>query len=303
MSRSYTQRMERVLVTGAAGWTGADLIRRLAHRSDLEIIGVDDLEAHVPAEFHQSKLDTLEFANRVLDLAPTGVVHLHTGHRAQASMPMETQTLLGALSRISALRRVVVLSDLAIHGTGPRLPSVLSTQTAATGEQTRYARLLRDMETAFASFATERSDVGVTVVRCPPLFGEKSNGPMRRYLTSRVVPTILGYDPRLQFLHEDDAVALLEHTVFSGQSGTYEVAAPGQIYLSRVLRLGRRIPQPLPERQFRTALRAMRGSDLPEDLIRLLRHGRVIEPQWDLLGFEPRRSCRETIISGYGRAA
>ena len=299
--RPYTHRVERILVTGAATWTGTGLIRRLAGEADTEVIGVDDLEARIPTEFHQMRLDTLDFANRVVNLAPTTVMHLQTEYRSEDTIPMSVQALLGALSRLSSLRRIIVLSDLAVHGTGPRLPSVLTTDTTAAGDTTRYERALREMEASIASFASDRKNVVVTVLRCAPLLGRTTDGVLPQFLTTRVVPTILGYDPRLQFLHEDDAVGVLEHAFHHPTPGTFDVAADGQIYLSRVLRLGRRIPQPLPERQFRRVLRAMPGPGLPEHLIRLIRHGRVVDPTWDVLGYQPGKTCRETVLSGYGR--
>jgi len=304
LDRSYTQHVERILVTGAATWTGAELVRRLGRHADTEIIGVDDIKTRFPADLHRTSLDTIEFANRVVDLAPTTVVHLQTIHRVESTIPIATQTLLGALGRLSTVRRLIVRSDLAVHGTSPRLPSVLATETRSNGDSTPYERALRDMEASVGSFAEERPDSTVTVLRFAPIFGKAIDNALSRFLSRRVVPTILGYDPRLQFLHEDDAVRVLEHALVHPIPGTFDVAADGQIYLSRALRLGRRIPQPLPERCFRKVVRTfeLRESGLPEHLIRLLRHGRVVDPspRMEILGFQPDRNCRETVFAGYG---
>lgn len=301
----HSHHVERILVTGAATWTGAGLVRRLSRHADTKIIGVDDITTRISEDFHQMRIDTLEFANRVVDLAPTTVLHLQTTHRSERSIPIAAQTLLGAISRLSTVRRLIVRSDLAVHGTGPRLPSVLATETHSTGDPTPYESALRDMEASVGSFAGERPDITVTVLRLAPIFGETTDDTLGRFLSRRVVPTILGYDPRLQFLHEDDAVRVLEHTLEHPIPGTFDVAADGQIYLSRALRLGKRIPQPLPERHFRRIVRTFEMQDcgLPEHIIRLLRHGRVVDPspRTEILGFRPDRNCRETVLAGYGR--
>jgi len=304
--RPYTRHVERILVTGAATWTGAGLVRRLNRHADAKIVGVDDIETSTPAGFHRTRLDSLDFANRVVDLAPTTVLHLQTVHRAERSIPIAAQTLLGALGRLPTVRRLIVRSDLAVHGAGPRLPSVIATETRSTGDPTPYERALRDMEASVGSFAQERPDITVTVLRFAPIFGGTLDNTLSRFLSRRIVPTILGYDPRLQFLHEDDAIRLLEHTLAHPIPGTFDVAADGQIYLSRTLRLGKRIPQPLPERQFRRVVRTLelRDSGLPEHLIRLFRHGRVVDPspRMEVLGFRPDRNCRETVLASYGRS-
>jgi len=299
----YTSDVERILVTGAATRTGTELVRRLDRNANAEIIGVDEIAARIPTEFHQTRLDTLEFANRVVELAPTIVVHLQTSHRNVETIPIAAQTLLGALARLSTLGRLIVRSDLAAHGTGPRLPSVLATDTRSTGDSAPYERALRDAEASVTSFSDERPETTVTVLRFAPILGATIDNEISRFLSLRVVPTILGYDPSLQFLHENDAAGLLEHAIAHPIPGTFDVAADGQMYLSRVLRLGRRIPQPLPERQFRRAVRLLepRNAGLPEHLIRLLRHGRVVNPSWDALGFPPEKNCRDTVLAGYGR--
>ena len=49
-----------------------------------------------------------------------------------------------------------------------------------------------------------------------------------------VVPMILGFDPRYQFVHEDDVVHALEHAVEHELPGVFNVAADGVLALSEV---------------------------------------------------------------------
>ena len=43
------------------------------------------------------------------------------------------------------------------------------------------------------------------------------------------VPEVFGYDPRLQFVHEDDVTRALAHTIICERRGTFNVAGPGTI--------------------------------------------------------------------------
>jgi UDP-glucose 4-epimerase len=128
---------------------------------------------------------------------------------------------------------------------------------------------------------------------------------LSRYLTLPVVPTLLGYDPRLQFIFDEDAVGALVEAVDLDLRGVVNVAAPGQLYLSRVLRLGRRVEQPLPKRGWRAARRglAATGIHLSAADARLLQYGRVMDISLATSAYAspPSLNCRQSVLALYGR--
>jgi UDP-glucose 4-epimerase len=69
-----------------------------------------------------------------------------------------------------------------------------------------------------------------------------------QYLRERWVPTAMGFDPMMQFIHEEDvgeAIALaLEH----GLQGVFNVVGPGEVPLHTAIREcgGRALPLPEP---------------------------------------------------------
>jgi len=138
-----------------------------------------------------------------------------------------------------------------------------------------------------------------------PIFGPTIRNPISSYLTLPGVPTLLGFDPRLQLISEIDAFRTFRHAIDHPTPGTFNVAGRGQLYLSRILRLGRRVPQPLPKRAFQVALRGLAesGIALPKHTIALLKHGRVMDTTGmeSTLGFVPEFTCRQTTMIGYGR--
>ncbi|HHC07942.1 MAG TPA: NAD-dependent epimerase/dehydratase family protein, partial [Actinobacteria bacterium] len=259
------------------------------------------------------ELDRLEFARYLLDARVDTVVHLQTvdrsvelgARRAHEEAVIGAQTLFGAIARSETIRQVVVRSDAAIYGAGPRNPSVMAEEDVAVGRLPRYARDLRDMERLVVATQATHPEVVFTVLRLAPLLGPARHTPLARFLTLPSVPTILGFDPRLQFLHEEDAVAAFVHVVDVPVPGVFNVGAPGQLYLSRVLRLGRRPATPLPQPLFDRTLRGLKrgGLGLPGYVVSLLRYGRVMElgRMARVLGFEPARTCRQTVLDTYGR--
>jgi UDP-glucose 4-epimerase len=305
--------MRRVLVTGAGSWTGGQLVRRLESRDDINVFAVDDVSPVVTfrSEFARLDLDRLALARFVIDVEPDVVVHLQSVHRtAEEGRRVESEeriigalALFGAIERTGTVEAVVVKSDTAIYGSHPRNPSVLSEETRPQGRPSRYQRDLNEMERFVDELAERLPDVTFTVLRFAPIFGPRVSNPISRYLTLPVVPTLLGFDPRLQFTDERDAVSVLEYALDHPVEGTFNVAGDGVMYLSRILRLGRRIPQPFPGRSFDTVIRTLSRADLhvPDHVTGLLKHGRVVDTtrMHDVLGFAPRHTCRQTVLNAY----
>lgn len=104
-----------------------------------------------------------------------------------------------------------------------------------------------------------RPDIAVSILRLAPLVGPRLNATVAQYLTSPVVPTILGRDARLQVLHEEDALAALERATVSGPAGTFNVAGDGVVMMSQAIRRAGRIEVPMPFGLFRNVGRALMG--------------------------------------------
>ena len=103
-----------------------------------------------------------------------------------------------------------------------------------------YAKDVLEVEGYVRGFARRRPDVAVTMLRAANTVGPSVSSPLTEYFRLPVVPTVLGYDARLQFLHEDDLVGALHHATLGGVHGTFNVAGDGILMLSQALRrLGR----------------------------------------------------------------
>jgi UDP-glucose 4-epimerase len=308
--------MRTILVTGAATWVGGRLVQRLEARSDTTVVPVDEVAPRVPfaTPLLKASLDTLEFARTVIDIRPDVVIHLQTLDRtaelgrlrAREGMVLGAQALFGAISRVRTVRQVLVKSDTAIYGAGPRHPSILNESTdVAERTTTRYERSLEEVERFVADVAAKMPDVDFTMLRFVGIFGEAVGNGISHYLRLPTVPTILGWDPRLQLIHEDEAVRAVLHTLDHPVPGTFNIAADGQLYLSRILRLGKRRVRPIPRPQFERALRVLGAGELAKQrhLLSLLQHGRVVDTtkMRQILGFSSLLDCRQTVLAGYGR--
>jgi UDP-glucose 4-epimerase len=115
---------------------------------------------------------------------------------------------------------------------------------------------------------------------------------------------VFGYDPRLQFVHEDDVMEVLRiasHEPERGtlNSGTFNIAGDGVLLLSQCSRrLGKpTVPLLLPAVTWAGSLvRTLGVTDFSPEQIRLLTHGRVVatDQMRETLGFRPKYTTAET---------
>ena len=68
------------------------------------------------------------------------------------------------------------------------------------------------------------------------MIGPAMDTALSRYLAGPVVPSVLGHDARLQLLHEQDALGVLERATMAGRAGTFNVGASGIIMMSQAIR-------------------------------------------------------------------
>ena len=121
-----------------------------------------------------------------------------------------------------------------------------------------------------------------------------------RMLGLPAVPMVLGFDPRTQFVHEDDVVHALEHAAFNDVPGVFNVAADGVLALSEVIGLlGKRplpILPPFGAGLLAAPLRRL-GLRVPDEMLNQLRFGRGVDNRtYKATGFDYGYTTRETVL-------
>lgn len=306
-----------VLVTGVARFLGSSLAGRLAARDDVDrVIGID---AAAPAPAARTRLGDAEFMRidirhpaigRVIeDARVTTVVHASASAApvaaAARTMTKEmnvlgTMQLLAACQRADSVRHLVVRSTAAVYGGGARDPAVLREDTPIHAPPSSGpARDASDIEDYVRGFARRRPEVRVAMPRFAEIIGPTVASPLTRYFSLRpMVPVAAGYDPRLQFVHEADAVDLLEHLTVGEADGTVNIAGDGAMTLSQAIRRTGRLPLPVPTVAIdgvSTALRLARIKGFSTHQLRLLLADRILDTSRmrEVVGFQPRYSSAE----------
>jgi UDP-glucose 4-epimerase len=208
-----------------------------------------------------------------------------------------TMQLLAAAQGASPLRKLVVRSSTAAYGASFRDPAVFTEDTEPRAvPRGSYARDILDIEGYVRGFRRRRPDVVATVLRFAPFLSSTADTTLTRYFSQPVVPTVLGRDARLQFVHVDDALEILHRSVIEDHPGTFNVAGAGVLSLSQAVRRAGRLSLPLPETTLSTLAGLARNVGIGQiglDQIDLFVHGRVVDSSRLVheFGFTPRTTA------------
>jgi len=303
-----------VLVTGVSRPFASEFARRLAKLgSDSGIAKIVGIDTILP----DRDLDGVKFVRADIRTPVVGkiiavedidtVVHLDVGPpiRRRASVAKElnvigTMQLLAACQRATTVGKFVLGGSAAVYGTSSRDPAMFTESLIARGGvRSGFPKDSVEVESYVRGFSRRRPDILITTLRNAKLLDSKVEAGFCRYFSNPVLPTAMGFDPRLQFLHLDDAINVLLEAVVHDRPGTFNVAGDGVILLSQAARrLGRPVI-PLPPVGFaaasRRVIRAM-GSDISPDLHRLLTYGRVVDTHAlrEIFGYEPIWTTQQT---------
>ncbi len=289
-----------VLVTGVSRHLGSRLAGQLAADPTIDrVIGVDTTP---PARDDLARLGRTEFVRadirnpliaRVISHAKIdSVVHASVtatprGAGGRTSMKemnvIGTMQLLAACQKSETVRRLVVKSTTSVYGSSPRDPAVFTEDTPArAAPRSGYGKDAVEIEGYVRGFSRRRPDITVTVLRFANFIGPTIDTPLARYFALPVLPTELGYDPRLQLLHEDDGVEVLRLATLADHPGVFNVAGPGTILLSQAIRRAGRLAVPVPAPAVRLVSGLVRRAglvDFSPEQMRVLTFGRVVDTE------------------------
>jgi UDP-glucose 4-epimerase len=303
-----------VLVTGVSTYWGGRLAQALEEDPDVEvIIGVD-------SEDPTRELERTEFVRvgtqhallrRIVQAAEIDTVvdsRLVVDSTTTSSRLAHENNVIGTMNILAAcggpdttVRKLVFKSSAHFYGTAQDDPAFFTEQMGRPHPPTTaIERDILDAEAAVAEFAEQNPDTAVTVLRCTNVLGPDVRTGHRSLLSLPVVPMILGFDPRYQFVHEDDVVAALAHGLQGDLPGIYNVAADGVLALSEVAGLlGKPYVPLLPPWGTGLAAAAARrlGMSISPEMLSQLRFGRGLDNRrLKATGFAYRYTTRETVI-------
>jgi UDP-glucose 4-epimerase len=298
-----------VLVTGVSGQLGARLARSLQQDPSVRrVIGVDVTAPRTDlgrTEFVRADIRNPIIAKVLSTAAVDTVVHLSLiptplgvgGRTAMKELNViGMMQLLAACQKAPGVRRLVVRSTAAVYGSSSRDPALFTEQDEPRAlPRSGYAKDAVEIEGYVRGFGRRRPDVSVTTLRFSNVIGPTADTPLTRYFSLPVVPRVLGFDPRVQFVHETDALEVLRLATLRDRGGTFNVSGPGVLLLSQAVRRAGRPAVQVPTPAVSAVgglLRRIGAVDFSPDQLHLLLFGRVLDITRlvDEFGYQPRYS-------------
>jgi UDP-glucose 4-epimerase len=305
-----------VAVTGAAGFLGSNLVGSLEEDESVSrIVAID--AGPVPTAGKKTRAYEVDLTQPTAD---ERVAEIFAAERVDvvahlAFLPAPTHATAWAhelesvgtmhvtvAARVAQVRKLVVWSQTWLYGAHPSNPNFLTEKhplRAPRGEPFFADKV--EAEEQATKFARRSPGAVVTVLRTAPILGPTVTNTFTRYLARRIVPTMMGFDPLVQFLHEVDAIAALHLAVVRDAPGVFNVVGDGVLPLSTAVKLAGRIALPVPHPLAGTVAALGWVAQLveaPPTFLKYLRFLCVADgaKAREELGFRPAYTSREALL-------
>jgi UDP-glucose 4-epimerase len=296
VSRDLGRRFARALATDPAveRVIGVDVVPPRGDVGDVSFVRADIRNPVIAKVIAKEDVDTVVHMSVIS--TPGSVGSRNTMKELNV---IGTMQLLAACQKAPGLQSLVVKSTTTVYGASSRDPAMFTEDMEPRrAPRSGYAKDVAEIEGYVRGFARRRPDVRVTLLRAANVVGPHVASPLTSYFRLPVIPTVLGHDPRLQFLHEQDLLAVLSHAVAEEVPGTFNVAGDGVLMLSQAIRRLQRPSVPMPAFAvggLGSALRSARLADFSPEQIAFLTYGRGVDTRAmrDVLKFEPRFTTAE----------
>lgn len=248
--------MEKVLITGISGGQGRLLTRRL--RENYEICGVDLAEwrgAPRGVSVHRVDLRKKKFEDVIRTEMPSAIVHMgfirhfRTSDRERYDVNVRgTKQLLDHCVH-HGVQNLVVVSSSYVYGAAPENPYYMDEDSPlAASRSYPEIRDLVEVDTLASAFLWRYPHIRTCVLRPVNVLGHYVHSMIGGYLRESRVPTVMGFDPMMQFIHEQDLSEAIALALERGLQGVFNVPGAGEVPLHTAIREtgGKALPLPEP---------------------------------------------------------
>ncbi len=309
-----------VLVAGASRYLGTRFARLISAEPTVSrVIGIDVVPPAADigsCEFVRADIRNPIIAKVMASESVDTVVHMNviatpTGAGGRVAMKeinvIGTMQLLAACQNAPSVQRVVVKSTTAVYGASPSDPTSFTEDADARAlPRSGWGKDSVEVEGYVRGFSRRRPDVAVSTLRLANIVGPGIRTPLTDYFSLPVLPTVFGFDPRLQLLHEDDALEAMRLATIGDGVGVVNVAADGVLLLSQAAGIVGRPTVHVPSQLTGVVWQLMRRTrvvDFSPEQVRFLTYGRVVDTtrMRQVLGLEPAfttRAAFEDFVEG-----
>ena len=247
--------MKKVLITGISGGQGRLVARRLAEEH--RVVGVDVARwRNCPEGIRTFQVDLRKrrFEDVVRTERPTAVVHMAFLRHNQRDEPARhdvnvrgTKELLDHCVKYD-VKQLLVFSNGQVYGASPENPYYMD-EDAPLSASRSYPEIrdLVELDTLASTFIWKNPEIQTCVLRPCNVLGPHVNSVLRQYLSLTRVPTVMGFNPMMQFIHEDDVSEAITLALDCSLRGVFNLAGPGEVPLHTAIRETGGVAWPVPD--------------------------------------------------------
>lgn len=310
-----------IAITGTSGFKGSRLLKQLEDDPRVtHIISIDQkkqsFETKKTKFYHLNLTDTLADVKLVEIFKKENVQTLvHCAipitppknlSYAHELISIGTMYLLNACAAAN-VHKVILASTTDVYGALPTNPNFLL-EDIHEPKGARLGRFLADKieaEKQMMRFAKKHPDRCVTILRPCTILGPTILSYKTRLLRRPFVATILGFDPLLQFVHEEDLLSAFSLAIEKDFPGIFNIVGKGVLPFSRIIELAGKFNLRLPQLGFKSLIQMLwyvNISPAPASHVNFLRYlcladGNKAEK---IMGFKPKFTTKEALLSFIG---
>lgn len=310
-----------IVITGTSGFAGSRLLRLLTRDSRFSrIVAIDRRKPRI--EHKKIRFYRLDLTETLADVKLAEILKQETCdtfiHCAVPITPPKNQSYshelvsIGTMYAMNAcaearVPKIILISTTDVYGAFASNPNFLQ-EDLHQPQGHRLSPFLADKidaEKQALRYAKKYPDRLVTILRPCSIFGPTVQSYKTRFMRRLFISTVLGFDPLIQLLHEDDLDRAMMLAIEGQYPGIFNIVGDGVLPLSRVINICGKIHVRLPQIGFKTLVQALWYVDLapaPASHVDFLRYLCVADGQKArrVLGFEPQFTTKETLLSFVG---
>lgn len=310
-----------VVVTGVSSFKGSRILKALEKDSRYKsIVAIDHKKPGFPLK--KTKFYKIDLTETVADMKMAEIFKKEKCdtlvHCALPTTPPKNQAFTHELISIGTLyvltacqearvRKVILASTTDVYGAFPTNPNFLQEDLHPPkgDRQSQFLRDKIDAEKQVLKYAEKHPDRIVTVLRPATILGPTIQSYKTNYLRRPFITTVMGFDPLLQFVHEDDMIRAFMLTIEKDSPGIFNITGDGVLPLSRVIKICGKVNVRVFQMGFKTLVQLMWYADIapaPSSHVNFLRYLYVADgtKARKILGFVPKFSTKEALLSFVG---
>ncbi|MBM3945271.1 MAG: NAD-dependent epimerase/dehydratase family protein, partial [SAR202 cluster bacterium] len=238
----------RVAITGAAGYIGTSLIRRLEREEAVtRILAIDIRPLPQPPSpkvtyVRRTVMEPLDDLIRKHEIDT--VVHLafvlqpgHNEHEIRKVNLEGTRKVMQSAVAAGA-GHLLYFSSTTVYGAHPDNPPLLTEESPVRPVKGfQYGEDKAESERIIHDLSSSHPAMKVVVLRGCPVLGPGADNFISRAFTKPMLVSLRGFDPSMQLLHEEDLVDIMTQCIRKRVSGLYNVAGEADICWSEMGRI------------------------------------------------------------------